>query len=94
MPKPKPWLNLDDYMDYRPPNTDRSTWTKSNKWAFGTSTFKTNPWPPKKKFDKSKCKVCGGGGTISVLREDRKGQRRGIKRVIPCPEGCEYAVKW
>lgn len=94
MSKLKPWLNIDDYMDYREPNTDRSTWKKSNPWSFGASTFKVNNWPPPKKFDKDKCPACGGTGRIMVLREDSKGKRRGIKRSIPCPEECEYTINW
>lgn len=93
MPKAKPWLNLDDYMTYQPPNTDRSTWVKSNHWAFGMSDFMGDDFP-RKTFDKVKCPTCGGGGTVAVTREDSRGKRRGIKRIMPCPENCEYTIRW
>jgi len=88
-----PWENVDDYLEYRKPNTDRSTWTKSNKWSFASSDFKGDKWP-KKKFNKNLCPACGGTGRIMVLREDSKGKRRGIKRSMPCPEECEYTINW
>jgi hypothetical protein len=92
MPK-VPWENIDDYMEFREPNLDRSTWTKSNFWQFGSSSFKGRQWP-KKKFDSKKCPRCGGKGTVESLREDPRGKRRRIKRIIPCPENCEYTINW
>lgn len=93
MSKVKPWLNINDYIDYREPNLDRSTYTKSNYWSFGMSDFMGDNFPHKE-FDQSKCPVCGGVGTKAVIREDSKGKRRGIKRIIPCPENCEHTIRW
>ena len=88
------WENIDDYFTKTEPNLDRSTWVKSNEWGFGSSTFKGNDWPKKKKFDKDKCPVCGGAGRLWVTIEDPRGKRRRIKRSLPCPENCEYTVHW
>lgn len=88
MPK-VPYENIDNYFTHQEPNLDRSTWTKSNRWAFASSDFNGNSWP-KKEFDKGKCPTCGGAGRIWVAR----GNRRRIKRSAPCPENCEYAVHW
>ena len=93
MAKKAPWLNVDDYLKYQPPNTDRSTWTKSNKFAYGSDTFKGKEWP-KRELDFEKCEVCGGAGRIYQLREDLRGNKRGIKRNIPCPKECEYTIHW
>lgn len=94
MAKQRPWVNIDDYMIFQPPNTDRSTWKKSNRWAFGSSSFKGKGWPVKKEFDPEKCDVCGGAGRIYQLRNDLKGNKRGIKRNVPCPKECEYTIHW
>jgi hypothetical protein len=92
MPKVR-WEDVDNYMTYQPPNTDRSTFTRSNEWGFGSKSFKGPEWP-KQEFDKTKCHVCGGSGRTWVIRDDPKGQRRRIKRSIPCPEECEYTKHW
>ena len=86
------WEDINKYMNYQKPNTDRSTFKKSNEWAFGSSSFKGS-WP-KQEFDKSKCPVCGGSGRSFEIRSDLRGNRRGIKRSVPCPENCEHTKHW
>ena len=50
------WEDVDKYMNYQEPNRDRSTWKKSNEWAFGSQTFSYQSWP-ERKFDADKCPV-------------------------------------
>ena len=89
MPKPTRWVDVDDYMNYRPPNTDRSTWTKSNEWAFGIGTDF-----PKKEGDPAKCPTCLGLGRIWVQKEGNKNERRRKKTSIECPDQCEYTKRY
>lgn len=90
MPKAKPWLDVNDYMEYREPNLDRSSYTKSNYWAFGSSTFKSPAWP-RRRFDKEKCPSCGGIGRVWIQKAGAKNERRRRKTNIRCPENCEWA---
>jgi len=84
MPKER-WVNVDDYMNYQPPNTDRSTWTRSNEWSFGVGVD-----IPKRAFDEEKCSVCGGNGRIWVQKAGSKNERLRKQTSIPCPEQCKY----
>jgi len=82
----KQWLDVDHYMQYQKPNTDRSTWTRSNEWSFGVGVD-----VPKREFDKDKCPVCGGAGRVWSQLTGAKNERRMKKRNIKCPAECEWA---
>ena len=83
------WLDVDQYMTHQKPNLDRSTFTRSNEWSFGVGGN-----VPKKKFDKRKCKTCGGGGRIFVQKEGSKARRKGTKTSVPCPDDCKHVVHY
>lgn len=82
----KQWLDVDHYMQYQAPNTDRSTWKRSNEWSFGIGVD-----IPKSVFDESKCSVCGGKGRIWQQKEGAKNERRRKKTNVKCPANCEWA---
>ena len=84
------WLDVDRYMNHQEPNTDRSTWTKSNPWSFGMSGRIKEM--PRREFDADMCDVCGGLGRIWV--DGGKSKRRRIQTSIACPKECCYTRHW